>query len=153
MTPVCIGSDHAGFALKTLIIEHLRATGRDVKNFGAHGPEPADYPQYSAPVCEAVLAGNGLGILVCGTGVGMSMAANRMPGVRAALCTYAFQARASREHNDANVLCLGGRVTGPAVALELVDIFLSTPFSGGRHLGRILQFDPAAGNHSPYIPH
>ncbi len=151
MTPIFIGSDHAGYALKARIIEHLRAAGREVKDFGAHSSESTDYPQYSKPVCEAVLANNGLGILICGTGIGMSMSANRIPGIRAALCAYTFQARATREHNDANVLCLGERVTGPGIALELVDTFLSTAFAGGRHGRRIAQFDPTAGEYSPEI--
>jgi len=141
MTPVFIGSDHAGFRLKTLIVNHLRATGREVKDFGAHSAESADYPQYSAPVCAAVLADNGLGILICGTGVGMSMAANRVPGIRAALCACTFQTRGAREHNDANVLCLGERVVGAGLALAIVDAFLQTAFEGGRHQGRIAMLD------------
>jgi ribose 5-phosphate isomerase B len=100
-------------------------------------------------VCEAVLENNSFGILICGTGVGMCMAANRFPGIRAALCAYTFQARACREHNDANVICIGERVTGPGLALEMIDLFLSTPFSGGRHARRIALFDPLAETHSP----
>ena len=139
--PVIIGSDHAGLALKQVIVAHLKATGREVEDLGPQTAESCDYPLYAAKVAERVLATGGLGILVCGTGIGMSMAANRFPGIRAALCTCEFHARATRQHNDANVLCLGERVTGPGVAMGLVDVFLDTPFEGGRHQRRIEQFD------------
>lgn len=142
--PVIIGSDHAGLALKEIIVAHLKTTGREVEDLGPQTAESCDYPLYAAKVAERVLASGGLGILVCGTGIGMSMAANRFPGIRAALCTCEFHARATRQHNDANVLCLGERVTGPGVALNLVDVFLDTPFEGGRHQRRIEQFDGPA---------
>lgn len=151
MPALFIGSDHAGFALKEVLIAHLREQGATVTDLGTHSAESTDYPNYAKPVCEAVLAHNGLGILICGTGVGMSMAANRIPGIRAALCAYEFQARACREHNDANILCLGERVTGPGLAITMLDAFLETPFAGGRHSRRIALFDPAADEYSPQI--
>ena len=151
MTPLFIGSDHAGFDLKERIRKHLRDQGRNITDVGTYSTESVDYPDYSRTVCEAVLEQNGFGILICGTGIGMSMAANRIPGIRAALCGSSFQARACREHNDANVLCIGERVTGPGIALELVDIFLTTPFAAGRHTRRVALFDPEGADHSPCV--
>ena len=144
MALVYMGSDHAGFGLRGLIARHLRENGHEVRDLGPDSPESCDYPVFARKVCEKVLEDAGsFGILVCGTGVGMSMAANRFPGIRAALCACGFPARAGRQHNDANVLCLGERVTGPGVALGMVDLFLSTPFEGGRHQRRIDLFDAA----------
>lgn len=146
MALVYMGSDHAGFGLRGAIARHLRDKGHDVRDLGPDSPESCDYPVFARKVCEQVLADAGsFGILVCGTGVGMSMAANRFPGIRAALCACEFQARAARQHNNANVLCLGERVTGPAVALEMADLFLSAPFEGGRHQRRIALFDGPRG--------
>lgn len=142
--PVIIGSDHAGLALKQLVVAHLQAKGHQVEDLGPQTADSCDYPRYAGKVAERVLETGGFGILVCGTGIGMSMAANRVPGIRAALCTCEFHARATRQHNNANVLCLGERVTGPGVAVNLVDIFLDTPFEGGRHQRRIEQFDGPA---------
>lgn len=142
-----IASDHAGLNLRRAIVQHLRDRGHEVRDLGPDSPESCDYPVYARKVCRQVLAAPGsFGILICGTGVGMSMAANRFPGIRAALCSCEFQARATRQHNNANVLCLGERVTGPAVALEMVDLFLNTAFEGGRHERRIALFDSLSGD-------
>ena len=108
---------------------------------GPENAESCDYPVFAQTVCNKVLEEDAMGILICGTGVGMSMAANRIAGIRAALCTNEFHARATRQHNNANVLCLGERVTGPGVAVQLADLFLETAFEGGRHQRRIDLFD------------
>lgn len=135
---VALGSDHAGFALKELIKDHLEAAGVSVSDFGTFCENSVDYPDIALPVVEAVAAGEFTrGILVCGTGVGMAVAANKYRDIRAALCGDTFSARCSREHNDANVLTLGARVTGSGLALDIVDIFLKTPFQGGRHSRRL----------------
>lgn len=142
MQQIFIGSDHAGLYLKKVLVEQLAAQGRAVTDLGPQCSESCDYPLFARAVCQKVLDNpNSFGILICGTGVGMSMAANRIPGIRAALCTSEFQAKATRAHNNANVLCLGERVTGPGVALAMTDLFLNTPFEGGRHLRRIELFD------------
>ena len=142
---ITIASDHAGFNLKQLIIPYLFSLNYTVKDMGPeNGVDSCDYPDFTQRVCDLVLASGGLGILICGTGIGMSMAANRVPGIRAALCTSEFQARFSRKHNNANVLCLGGRVTGDALAKEIVAEFLAGEFEGGRHLARIQKFDSKA---------
>ena len=140
---VFIGADHGGFALKTVLVDHLKSKGYDVQDLGCYSTESTDYPIYSEKVCEKVLEENAPGILVCGSGIGMSMAANRIPGIRAALATNEFHARLTRLHNNANVLCLGERVTGPGVAINLAEIFLETEFEGGRHQRRIDLFDKA----------
>ncbi|MBR6638132.1 MAG: ribose 5-phosphate isomerase B [Lachnospiraceae bacterium] len=136
---IAIGCDHGGYALKQEIIAHLEDRGLDYKDFGCYTDESCDYPIYARLVGQAVTDGEcEQGILVCGTGLGISMAANKMPGIRAAVCTDCFCAEATRQHNDANILCLGGRVVGPGLALKIVDTFLDTPFSGDeRHLRRI----------------
>ena len=141
MAQVIIASDHAGFALKNLLTEHLQGRGHEVQDLGPANAQSCDYPVYAQAVCEKVLAqADAFGILICGTGIGMSMAANRVPGIRAALCTTEFQTRATRQHNNANVLCLGERVTGPGLALVMAELFLETPFEGGRHARRIALF-------------
>lgn len=139
---VIIGSDHGGYALKQEIIEHLKSRGFEVTDVGTHSEESCDYPIYAKPVAEAIQKGEAeLGILVCGTGIGMSMAANKEKGIRAALCHDTFSAKATREHNDANILCMGARVVGPGLALMIVDTFLDTPFSNDeRHIRRISMF-------------
>lgn len=139
-----LAADHAGFALKSALILRLSSLGHDVEDHGTHSTESCDYPVFARQLCEAVTERGGQGILICGTGVGMSMVANRMPGIRAALCATEFQARATRQHNDANVLCLGERVTGTGLAFAIVDAFLETAFEGGRHQRRIDLFDPKA---------
>ncbi len=139
---IALGADHAGFELKEKIKEFLQDAGHEVLDLGCHSTESVDYPVYGAKVAKAVLQGEAeRGILVCGTGLGMSMVANRFPGIRAALCHELFTARMSRLHNDANVLVLGGRVIGDVLALEMVKVFLETPFEGGRHLRRVNQID------------
>ena len=138
---IALGSDHGGFALKREIADWLKEAGHEVLDLGNEGTASVDYPDYADKVCRAVLSGGcERGILICGTGIGMSMAANRHRGIRAALCHDAFTARMSREHNDANVLCLGGRVLGPALALDIVAVWLATAFEGGRHQRRINLF-------------
>ena len=138
---IALGSDHGGFALKRDIAAWLEQSGHGVLDLGNEGLESVDYPDYAEKVCRAVLSGDcERGILICGTGIGMSMVANRHRGIRAALCHDAFTARMSREHNDANVLCLGGRVLGPALALDIVAVWLAASFEGGRHQRRINLF-------------
>lgn len=137
---VIIGSDHGGFTLKNAIVEALRKDGIEVEDAGPVCGESCDYPVYGRLVANKVLAGlpeGALGILVCGTGLGMSITANRLAGIRAALCVNEYMARMARAHNDANILCLGGRVVGPGLALAIVRVFLATPFEGDRHQRRI----------------
>lgn len=142
MALVYLGSDHAGYNLRKVLVQHLCEKGHDTRDLGTYSTESCDYPIFSQRVCEKVREEKGsFGILICGTGIGMNMAANRYKGIRAALCTCEFQARASRQHNNANILCLGERVTGQAVALDIADIFLDTLFEGGRHQRRIDLFD------------
>jgi ribose 5-phosphate isomerase B len=137
---VAIASDHAGLSLKEALVAHLRARGLAVDDLGPHDAASVDYPAFARPLAEAVAQGRyERGVLVCGTGMGMSIAANKVPGVRAALCTSELVARMARAHNDANVLCLGERVTGPGLALAIADAFLDTPFEGGRHQRRVDQ--------------
>jgi ribose 5-phosphate isomerase B len=135
---IVLGSDHGGFALKKEIAQFLVQAGHEVNDVGCHSEDSVDYPDFADKVCAEVIEGRALrGILVCGTGIGMSIAANRYRSIRAALCHESFTARMSREHNDANVLCLGDRVLGVALALDIVKIWLETEFVGGRHLRRI----------------
>ena len=135
---IVIASDHAGYDLKYSLIAHLRGQGLDVSDLGPPEKARCDYPDYATKVAQAV-AGQAqtLGILCCGTGIGMAMAANKVHGVRAAVCSDTFSAHSTREHNDANVLCLGERVVGPGLAADIVDAFLSTAFEGGRHANRV----------------
>ena len=138
MLAIALGADHAGFELKEACKAWLIDHGHQVLDFGTHSPESVDYPDYAAQVAEAVAVGKvDRGVLVCGTGIGMAMAANKAPGVRAANCTDTFTARMSREQNDANVLCLGARLTSRDVALEVLAIWLDTPFAGDRHARRV----------------
>lgn len=137
---IAIGSDHAGFELKEAIRLHLEEKGIAYQDCGCYTADSVDYPIQAKKVCDEITAGRAqLGILCCGTGVGISMAANKVKGIRAACCSDYFSAKYTRMHNDANVLCLGGRVIGAGLACELVDIFLSTPFEGGRHQRRVNQ--------------
>ncbi|WP_367870126.1 ribose 5-phosphate isomerase B [Luteolibacter sp. Populi] len=139
---IAIGSDHAGFRYKQEIIAHLQTLGHEVQDFGTDSTEAVDYPVFIRPVAEAVAAGQyERGIVLGGSGNGEAMAANRVRGVRCGLCWNAESARLTRRHNDANVLSLGERMMDLATALEIVDIFLATPFEGGRHLERIQQLD------------
>ncbi|MGC3996205.1 MAG: ribose 5-phosphate isomerase B [Anaeromyxobacter sp.] len=131
-------SDHAGIALRAEVVKTAQAAGCQVEDLGPAAGERVDYPDAARQVAEAVVAGRAdLGILVCGTGIGMSIAANKVDGVRAAHCSTEFEARMARAHNDANVLCLGERVVGPGVGAAIVKAFLETPFEGGRHAGRV----------------
>ena len=134
-----IGSDHGGFELKEKIKKHLEERGLEDKDVGTHSTASCDYPVYGRAVAKAVAAGEcDRGIIICGTGIGISITANKVKGVRAALCSDCFSAQATREHNDANILALGARVLGEGLALKIVDTFLDTPFSGDeRHIRRI----------------
>ncbi|KAJ49146.1 ribose 5-phosphate isomerase B [Clostridium tetanomorphum] len=135
---IALGSDHAGLPLKREIIKHLEGKGIQVQDFGTLTEDSCDYPDYAIKVAEEVAAKRyDFGILVCGTGIGISIAANKVPGVRAALCGDTFSAHACREHNDANILALGQRVVGVGLALDIVDNFLSAKYEGGRHQKRI----------------
>ncbi len=135
---IAIGSDHGGYQLKEEIKKALLEKKYQVEDFGTHSTDSCDYPDIALPVARAVAAGEyDKGILICGTGIGISIAANKVPGIRAALCHDTFSARASREHNDANILALGERVIGRGLALEIVDVWLASEFSGGRHQKRV----------------
>ncbi|XEC95306.1 ribose 5-phosphate isomerase B [Paenibacillus tarimensis] len=136
---IAIGADHAGYRLKDVIVPFIESLGHEVEDFGCDCSQSVDYPDYAIPVCERVADGKAdRGILICGTGIGMSIAANKIPGIRCALVHDLFSAKATREHNDTNVLALGERVIGPGVAQEIIQIWLETPFSGGeRHIGRV----------------
>ncbi|MBQ6530769.1 MAG: ribose 5-phosphate isomerase B [Clostridia bacterium] len=135
---IAIGSDHGGYELKEHVKKHLEEKGIEVKDFGVFSEESVDYPDCARPVCEAVLNGEAeRGILFCGTGIGISMAANKFNGIRAALCGDVFSAKMAKEHNNANVICLGGRVTGRELAFMIVDTFFDAEFRGGRHQTRI----------------
>ena len=137
---IALGADSAGYLLKEQIKKHFDEKGIAYKDFGAYNEESCDYPLMAKQPCEAVIAAEcEFAILVCGTGIGISMAANKHKGIRAAVCGDYFSAKFTRLHNDANVLCLGGRVIGSGLALELVDIFLTTGFEGGRHARRVGQ--------------
>ncbi|MGE5235673.1 MAG: ribose 5-phosphate isomerase B [Acidobacteriota bacterium] len=145
-----IASDHAGYDLKALLLEHARGRGWEVVDLGPAGTDSVDYPDYAHELARRLAAGEAeRGVLVCGTGIGMSMAANRHVGVRAALCHDAFTAEAARRHNDANLLCLGGRTTGPGVALQMLDLFLTVPFDGGRHERRVRKIETGSGVRGP----
>ena len=135
---IALGSDHGGYALKEEIKKYLTEKEVPFVDFGTDSEESCDYPEFAEKGCRSVLTGESeKGILCCGTGIGMSMAANKIRGIRCALCSEGYSAEMTRRHNDANVLALGGRVVGPGLALEIVEIFLKTPFEGGRHARRV----------------
>lgn len=136
---IALGCDHGGYGLMQDVIKHLEERGLEYKNYGCYSEESVDYPIYAKKVAHAVADGEcERGILICGTGIGISITANKVPGIRAALCGDCFSAQATREHNDANILAMGARVTGPGLALKIVDTFLDTPFSNDeRHIRRI----------------
>ena len=136
---IALGCDHGGFALKQDVIKHLEARGLEYKDYGTYSEASCDYPEYGKAVAHAVADGEcEKGIIICGTGIGISITANKVPGIRAALCGDCFSAEATRLHNDANILAMGARVVGPGLALKIVDTFLDTPFSGDeRHVRRI----------------
>ena len=140
---VAIGADHGGFDLKEEVVAFLKELGHQVEDFGCYSKDSVDYPLYAKKVIELVKDGEvERGILICGTGIGMSIVANRTPGIRAALCHELFTAEMSRRHNNSNILCMGGRVIGPSLALAMVKVWLETPFDGGRHERRLCQIDP-----------
>lgn len=135
---IALGSDHGGYELKEEIKKYLTEKGVEVKDFGSYSPESVDYPDIAYKTATAVANGEcEKGILCCGTGIGISIAANKVKGIRAACCSDCFSAKLTRQHNDANMLCMGGRVVGVGLALMMVDLFLETPFEGGRHQRRI----------------
>ena len=140
---IAIGCDHGGFELKQEIITHLTKKGIDFEDFGCFSEASCDYTDYGKAVAEAVASGKyEKGILICGTGIGISITANKIKGIRCALCSDCFSAEATREHNDANILALGGRVVGVGLALKIVDTFLNTPFSNEeRHIRRISKIE------------
>lgn len=140
---IAIGSDHGGFALKKAVMKHLDDRGLEYKDFGTYSEASCDYPDFGKAVAQAVAAGEyERGIVICGTGIGISITANKVPGIRAALCGDCFSAQATREHNDANILALGARVVGEGLALKIVDTFLDTPFSNDeRHVRRIAKIE------------
>ncbi len=140
---IAIGSDHGGYALKQEIMAHLKARGLEFKDFGTYTEASCDYPVYAKAVARAVADGEcERGIIICGTGIGVSITANKVPGIRAALCGDCFSAEATRAHNDANILALGARVVGEGLAVKIVDTFLDTPFSNDeRHIRRIKKIE------------
>lgn len=139
---IVVGADHGGIELKNLVKKHLEAKGYEVIDVGTHTTDSCDFPIYAHKLCKKIQEGEApLGILVCGTGIGMSMAANKHRGIRAACCSDTFSARLTRLHNNANVLCFGGRVVGAGLALDLVDNFVETEFEGDRHIRRISLFE------------
>lgn len=143
MKKIAIGCDHAGIELKNVVIAHLHKRGIEVKDVGTHTTESCHYPVFADAVCKKVTSGKcELGILICGTGIGMSMAANKHKGIRAACCSDTFSAKLTREHNDANVLCFGERVVGAGLATELVDAFLDAEYlNSGNHVVRVAMLD------------
>jgi ribose 5-phosphate isomerase B len=135
---IALGADHGGYELKEIIKKHLQDQGYEIIDYGTDSAESVDYPEYGFKVGEAIIKGQAsLGIVVCGTGIGISISANKVKGIRAALCTDSYMARMAKEHNNANILALGARVVGQGLALEIVDTFLKTSFSGSRHSRRI----------------
>src|SRR5438128_2694543 len=156
MILVALGADHAGFPLKEDLKAWLTSRGHDVVDLGTHSTESVDYPDFAVGVGGAVTAGKAdCGVLVCGTGIGMAMAANKVSGVRAAACSDAYTARMSREHNDANILALGARITGRDAAIEILETWLEAEFAGGRHARRvdkIVELDRARGQETPDDP-
>lgn len=135
---IALGADHAGYELKEVIKAHLQEKGIEIEDLGTYNTDSVDYPDYAYAVAQEVTSKKAeYGILCCGTGIGISIAANKVKGIRAALCSDEFSAEMTRRHNDANIICFGGRVIKPELAVKLVDIFLSTPFEGDKHLRRI----------------
>lgn len=142
MAKIAVGSDHGGFNLKNKIIKFLEEKGYEVKDYGTYSTDSCDYPVYAKAVAKSVASGeNEKGIIVCGSGIGVSIAANKVKGVRAALCHESHSAMLSRLHNNANVLCLGERITGESLALDIVDVWLKSEYEGGRHQKRIDMLD------------
>jgi len=147
---IALGSDHGGFELKEAIKGKLSEKSMDFKDFGTLNSDSVDYPDFAEKVAEAVASGEfDQGILCCGTGIGISIAANKIPGIRAALCGDCFSARMAREHNNANILCMGGRVIGIGLALEIVETWLEAGFQGGRHQRRVDKIAALEGKYHP----
>jgi len=144
---ICVACDHGGYAIKDIVKDAISECGHEVIDLGTHSAKSVDYPEYakkaldffSDGLCDRI-------VLVCGTGIGMSICANRVAGLRGTLCHDAYTARMSRQHNDSNCLVLGGRVIGPAVVSDIVEVWLETPFEGGRHQGRLDKIDELIGN-------
>ena len=135
---IAIGCDHGGFELKNHVIKYLQDKGYEGKDYGTYSEESVDYPDCAKPVCEAVISGEAEnGILFCGTGIGISIAANKYKGIRAALCSDVYSAKMTKQHNNANIICMGGRVIGRELAFMIVDAWLETEFEGGSHANRI----------------
>ena len=144
---IAVGADHAGYGLKQALAEHLRAAGHDVTDCGTHSTDRVDYPDFGAAVGRAVARGDAdVGVCVCGSGNGIAMAANKIAGVRAAVAYDVTSARLARAHGDANVLCLGERLTGAEVAREALDAWLAASFDGGRHEARVAKLDALGGS-------
>ena len=137
MAKIIIGSDHGGFRLKEEVIKHLKSLNYEIIDLGCYNTDSCDYPVVAKAVAKEVLNTNSRGILICGTGIGVSITANRFEGIRASHCTDTFTARMTRMHNNSNILCLGERITGTGLALDIVDIWLNTEYEGGRHQKRI----------------
>lgn len=139
---IVVGCDHAAYELKLKVVEHLKERGFDVTDVGTNSSDSCDYPVFADALCKKLQNGEcERGILICGTGIGMSIAANKHAGIRAACCSDSYSARLTREHNDANVLCFGARVVGEGTALDLVDIFVDTEYMGGKHARRVAMLD------------
>jgi len=139
---VVLGSDHAGRSLRLAVVDHLREAGHEITDLGTHSTDSVDYPHFARRVATTVAQGDAdFGVLVCGSGIGMSLAANRVHGARAALCVNEYMAKVARAHNNANVLCMGERVIGVGTALSIVDAFLRGSFEGGRHARRVEQIE------------
>lgn len=139
---IAIGADHAGYQLKVTLAEHLLAAGHELIDLGTHSEDRVDYPDFGAAVGRAVAGGEAeLGVCVCGSGIGIAIAANKIAGVRAATIHDVTSGHLAREHNDANVMCVGSRLIGPEVAIEAVDAFVGATFAGGRHAGRVAKID------------
>ncbi len=142
LNKIVIGCDHAGYDLKLKVTEHLKAKNIEVEDIGTNSTASCDYPDFADALCKKIISGEyERGILICGTGIGMSMAANKHAGIRAACCSDTFSARLTRLHNDANVLCFGARVVGEGLAYELCDLFVSTDYEGGKHARRVAMID------------
>ncbi|MBN2801840.1 MAG: ribose 5-phosphate isomerase B [Deltaproteobacteria bacterium] len=139
---IFIGSDHGGFELKETMKSLLKDENYSIEDLGTYSTDSVDYPKIAQNLCNKVLETGDFGILICGTGLGMSMAANKIKGIRAALCSESYSSKMAREHNNANILCMGGRVTGPNLALEIAKTFIETPFEGGRHERRVQMLEP-----------
>ncbi len=136
-----VASDHAAYEAKEVVVNFLRSQDVEVNDLGTHSPDRVDYPDYAVKLCKEVLKENSCGILLCGSGIGVSIVANRFKGIRAALCRSVYDAEMSRKHNDANVLCLGGRVNTDKEIIEMVEVWLSTAFEGQRHADRLALFE------------